>query len=324
MNRNANIARNRVLSVLADGEFHSGEILGKELGLSRAAISKHVKLLGTLGLDIYSVTGKGYKLSQPLQFLQRHSILQHIPDSHDISLEVLNVIDSTNGYLKDKIGDMESGHMCLAEAQTAGRGRHGRTWVSPYGASLYLSCYWSFSAGYQAIGGLSLAVGVALADALEIMGVNTPQLKWPNDLYLQDKKVAGVLVEVEGQMGAGCDCIIGVGLNIDLPENQSTIDQPWTDLAKVMETTIDRNRLAAEVIKQLVASVALFESDGLAPFISKWRQLDLYKDKRIKMTSGNTVAEGIGRGVNDNGGLLVEVDGIEKAFYGGEISVRKA
>ena len=164
----------------------------------------------------------------------------------------LSIIDSTNQYLKETLPLLANGHVCLAEAQTAGRGRHGRKWVSPYGASLYLSYFWRFAAGYQAISGLSLAVGVAITETLSEVGVKDVQLKWPNDLYSQNRKLAGVLVEVEGQMGAACDCIIGIGLNIDLSDQQDEIDQPWIDLHRIVDAPVDRNKLAAVLTEKLI------------------------------------------------------------------------
>lgn len=316
--------RNQILKTLADGQFHSGEVLGERLGISRAAISKHIKSFSALGLDIFSVTGKGYKLASPLKLLDRAQIAMHCQRGDSFPLEVLNIIDSTNEYLKSKLSGLQQGHSCIAEAQTAGRGRHGRKWVSPYGSSLYLSTYWSFTGGYQAVAGLSLAVGVAVAEALQKVGIEGVQLKWPNDIYLDSKKLAGVLIEVEGQMGAACDCVIGIGLNIDLPVNMTEIDQPWTDLKRASGQEHDRNQLCAHLLDQLLTMLSDFEQSGLQSFIDRWRQLDVYRDKDIKLLYGQKSILGIGRGINQQGGILVEHEGELKAYYGGEISVRPA
>lgn len=322
MSRDTNEYRTKILSILADGDFHSGEYLGQQLGISRAAVSNHVKWLASLGLDIFSVTGKGYKLSKALHFLEKDTILRQLDKSQRIQLDVLNIIDSTNQYLKEQLPRIDNAHFCLAEAQTAGRGRHGRKWVSPYGSSLYLSYYWRFAAGYQAISGLSLAVGVAITEALASIGIENVQLKWPNDLYCQNKKLAGVLVEVEGQMGASCDCIIGIGLNIDLSDRQDEIDQPWIDLTKAATKPIDRNLVAAVLIKRLVEAMHAFEQKGLEPFLESWQSLDLYRDKPIRLIMGKKTLDGFGKGISHDGGLLVEIDGNIQTYYGGEISVR--
>jgi BirA family biotin operon repressor/biotin-[acetyl-CoA-carboxylase] ligase len=322
MSKSSELVRGNLLSILADSEFHSGEVLGKTLGISRAAISNHIKVLSSLGLDIYSVTGKGYCLAQPLTLLNIDKINEQLGSSYTADIEVLNVIGSTNQYLKDKLVGIENGHTCLAEAQTAGRGRHGRKWVSPYAASLYLSMHWSFAGGYSVLGGLSLAVGVAIVDALNQCGVQGIQLKWPNDIYAQGRKLAGVLIEVEGQIGSGCQTIVGVGLNVAMPTKVEEIGQPWIDLAQLTEPLINRNLLAGTLIKELAKSLFLFENNGLEPFISKWRALDVYANQAVKLIIGQQSISGISRGIDASGAILLETDNVIKAYHGGEISVR--
>lgn len=322
MSQSSELVRGNLLSILNDNTFHSGETLGKNLGISGAAISNHIKVLSSLGLDILTVKGKGYCLSQRLTLLNTQKIREQLDSTHSADVEVLNVIGSTNQYLKDKTIDVENGHTCLAEAQTAGRGRHGRKWVSPYAASLYLSMHWSFSGGYSVLGGLSLAIGVAIVDALNQCGVQGIQLKWPNDIYAQGKKLAGVLIEVEGQIGSGCEVIIGVGLNVALPKNVQIIEQPWIDLAELTDPLINRNFLAGTLISELVRSLTLFERDGLKPFISKWRALDIYASKAVKLIIGKQSITGINQGIDLNGAILLETEQGVKAYHGGEISVR--
>jgi BirA family biotin operon repressor/biotin-[acetyl-CoA-carboxylase] ligase len=322
MSKPSELVRGHLLSILADNEFHSGEALGKKLGISRAAISKHIKVLSSLGLDIYSVTGKGYCLAQPLTLLNLDKIRDQVDSSHAADIEVLNVIGSTNQYLKDISIDINNGYTCLAEAQTAGRGRHGRKWISPYAGSLYLSMHWSFTGGYSALGGLSLAVGVAIVDALNSCGVHGIQLKWPNDIYAQGKKLAGILIEAEGQIGSSCQTIIGVGLNIALPTNVEEIGQPWIDLAQLIEPLINRNVLAGTLINELNKTLTLFENSGLEPFISKWRALDVYANQAVKLIIGKQSITGISRGIDLTGAILLETEQGVKAYHGGEISVR--
>jgi BirA family biotin operon repressor/biotin-[acetyl-CoA-carboxylase] ligase len=322
MSKSSELVRGKLLSALADNEFHSGETLGFELGISRAAISKHVKVLSTLGLDIYSVTGKGYCLAQPLTLLKLDKIRKHLSGSHTAEIEILNVIGSTNQYLKDKSTAIQNGYTCLAEAQTAGRGRHGRKWVSPYAASLYLSMHWSFDGGYSVLSGLSLAVGVAIVDALNECGVPGIQLKWPNDIYAQGKKLAGVLIEVEGQIGSECQATIGIGINVSLPKNIDDIGQPWTDLGQLSESLVDRNLLAGTLISELTKSLILFENDGLKPFIDRWRALDIYANQAVKLIIGKQTILGISKGIDANGAILLETEQVINAYFGGEISVR--
>lgn len=324
MNKTVEEVRSTLLAILAKGEFHSGEALGKTLNLSRASISNHIKALTSLGLDIYSVTGKGYCLASPLNFLSLKEILTHLPTSYSPTIEVLNVIGSTNQYIKEKFTELENGHACLAEAQTAGRGRHGRKWVSPYGSSLYLSMYWNFSGGYAALGGLSLVVGVAVAKALSLSGVDGIKLKWPNDIYALGKKLAGVLIEVEGQIGVGCQTVVGIGLNVSLPKNVAEIDQPWIDLAELTDVPLDRNIIAANLLTTLTETLHIFERDGLAAFINDWRNKDVYANQPVKLIVGKQIISGFSRGIDESGAILLETEQGLKAYHGGEVSVRPA
>ncbi|MGJ8681701.1 bifunctional biotin--[acetyl-CoA-carboxylase] ligase/biotin operon repressor BirA [Paraglaciecola sp.] len=322
MTKQPDLIRTRLLQILANGEFHSGEELGIELGMSRAAISNHIKVLCGLGLDVYSVTGKGYRLAQPLDMLEQSKILQSCQNAKNINVEVLNVVDSTNQFIKDKKGQLNNGYVCLAEAQTSGRGRHGRQWVSPYGASLYLSMHWHFAGGYSVLGGLSLAIGVAIERTLNQAGYKGIQLKWPNDIYALGKKLAGVLIEVEGHIGAGCDCVIGIGLNISLPQTVENIEQPWIDLSGLNQAPVSRNKLAALLIEELHNVLRCFEQDGLVPFVDEWKELDIYANRPIKLVMGNKTIEGIGRGIDSSGALVLETEVGTQSFHGGEISVR--
>lgn len=314
--------RHKILAQLADGQFHSGEDLGALLGISRAAISKHIKGLESLGLEIFSVTGKGYRLSNRLKLLDIN-LISALREGSQSPLRVLSVIDSTNSYLKLNTDLHQNGAACLAEAQTAGRGRQGRKWQSPFGASLYLSMYWSFIGGYQAIGGLSLVIGVAVVEALGKLGIEGLQLKWPNDIYLEDKKLGGILVEVEGQINDQSHCIIGIGLNVQLPESvHEEIDQPYTDLTHSLDHGIDRNHLAALVLDLLQQHLHRFEAEGISSFLPRWQELNLFKDKPVRMICGTNEFEGICLGVNQDGALLVKLATGTRAFYGGEVSVR--
>ncbi|GGD79369.1 bifunctional biotin--[acetyl-CoA-carboxylase] ligase/biotin operon repressor BirA [Lacimicrobium alkaliphilum] len=322
MSRTSEITRNQILLYLADGEFYSGEMLGRKLGISRTTVSKHIRALSELGLDIFTVTGKGYKLARLLQLMDQQQI-KTFRKIHNAPVQLLNVVDSTNTYLKNTSGLHKNGGCCLAEAQTAGRGRQGRRWISPFGASLYLSMYWGFQGGYQVLGGLSLVIGVAVVRALKAFGGISAQLKWPNDVYLNGKKLAGILVEIEGQLDDVSHCYIGVGLNIQMPTDPaSAIDQPWTDLYTEMGSQVNRNQLASTLLDHLYQLLHLFAEQGLTPFLKEWQAYNLFQDKWVKMLCGPKDFSGQCRGINDQGALLVETGKGMQAFYGGEISVR--
>lgn len=322
--------RNQLIHILADCDFHSGEQLADRFNLSRSAISNHIKSLMQLGIDIYSVKGRGYKVSQPLELLhiqQMQKWLAIDPANAERFIDVRNVVSSTNDILKQSLlknVPPPSGYCCLSEAQTAGRGRRGRTWVSPFGSSLYLSMIWHFNSGYQAMAGLSVMVGVTVNKTLKELGVMGCKLKWPNDIYYDYQKLAGILIEVEGQVSATVSSIIGIGLNIQLPRNIDGIDQAFTDLSEICDFKVSRNELAARLISNLWDALETFENQGLGAFLNDWKKDDLFFNKPIKLVSSNHQTDGICRGIDETGALLLEINHKVQAFHGGEISVRPA
>lgn len=310
-----------LINILADGEFHSGEQLGEQLGMSRAAINKHVQTLRDWGIDVFTVPGKGYSLPEPIQLLDEGFIASHIKNG---SVVVLPVIDSTNQYLLDRLNTLQSGDACIAEYQQAGRGRRGRQWFSPFGANLYLSMYWRLEQGPAAAIGLSLVIGIVMAEVLQRLGAEDVRVKWPNDLYLQDRKLAGILVELTGKTGDAAQIVIGAGINLAM-RNVATdvINQGWINLQEA-GIRIDRNTLAVTLIQELRTALQLFEQESLLPFLPRWEKLDNFIHRPVKLIIGEREVYGISRGINEQGGLLLEQDGVIKAWVGGEISLRGA
>lgn len=310
-----------LISILADGEFHSGEQLGERLGMSRAAINKHIQTLRDWGVDVFTVPGKGYSLPEPIQLLNQDFISSQITQGQ---VAVLPVIDSTNQYLLDRIGTLQSGDACVAEYQQAGRGRRGRKWFSPFGANLYLSMYWRLEQGPAAAIGLSLVIGIVMAEVLRDLGASQVRVKWPNDLYLQDRKLAGILVELTGKTGDAAQIVIGAGINLAMRKVESdVINQGWINLQEA-GIAIDRNTLAVRLINELRAALELFEQEGLPPYLSRWEKLDNFINRPVKLIIGDKEIVGISRGIDTQGALLLEQDGTTKAWMGGEISLRSA
>ncbi len=310
----------KLLSMLSDGTFHSGEDLGEKIGISRAAISKHIKGIQDWGVDIFRVQGKGYQLAQPIIMLDEASIQAQV----DNPVQLHPVIGSTNQFLLDNSDSLQSGTVCIAEYQQSGRGRRGRHWVSPFGANLYFSMYWRLEAGMAAAMGLSLVVGVAMVEALEEMGLDGVKLKWPNDLYYQDRKLAGILVEMSGQAGGAANLVIGMGMNLSMQDRESAIDQPWASLSEVIgEDRIDRNKLAVAFIRALDSSLKDYEINGMNDFVERWNRLDNFIGRKVKLIMGSNEVEGVERGIDAHGGVLLETDEGIKSFIGGEISLRK-
>lgn len=309
----------KLVALLADGEFHSGEHLGESLGMSRAAINKHIQTLKSWGLDVYTVTGKGYSLPAPIQLLDEAEILSHLqqPD-----LAVIPVIDSTNQYLLERMDQLVSGYACIAEYQQAGRGRRGRKWFSPFGANLYLSMYWRLEQGPAAAMGLSLVIGIVMAEVLQSLGAPDVRVKWPNDLYLNDRKLAGILVELTGKTGDAAQIVMGAGVNLVMRSESATeINQGWINLQEA-GVKINRNELAAKIINSLRDALPVFERDGLTPFVGRWDALDNFINRPVKLLIGDREVHGIARGIDKQGGLLLEQDGEIKSWVGGEISLR--
>lgn len=379
----------RLLCVLADGETRSGDAIAAALGVNRTAVWKLVQQLREqFDLEIEAVRGRGYRLVEPLELLDPallHAELGPATVRRLGCLEVFDTLGSTNSHLMDrarteqsdarkqrgqvaKVGGPEdafghsagtadderrfdTGEVCLAERQTVGRGRLGRTWVSPYGRNLYLSVRWRYLAGPAELGGLSLACGVAVAKTLRALGAEGVGLKWPNDLHWRGRKLAGLLVEVAGEAQGPSDAVVGVGLNLRVTRAQAAqIDQPWTDLARVFHAEWSqgadaglgpeadakadscvgrpaqmpsRHRIAAALIDALLLTLDRYRHDGLAPLLLDWPSLDLYRGEQVVLIAGNRRVTGTYMGIDSRGALLLALpDGRQQAFAAGEVSLR--
>lgn len=241
-------------------------------------------------------------------------------------LEVFHDIKSTNAYLLGlaRCGE-DVAYACLAEQQQAGRGRRGRDWVSPFGGNLYLSLLWHFNTGATGLGGLSLAVAVAVLRALRTVGLNNVRVKWPNDIIVNGRKLAGILLEVAGETSGPCAVVMGVGLNVRTPKSEMmTVEQPWTDLESELGTTVARNMLAAQLIHELMNVAREFELNGLQPFLTEWMAHDVYADCEVVLHMPQGEVRGTARGVDEDGALLLMSGGELRRFHSGEVSLRVA
>jgi BirA family biotin operon repressor/biotin-[acetyl-CoA-carboxylase] ligase len=323
--------RGQLLHHLADGEFHSGEALGAVLGVSRMAVWKHLRALRELGVAFESVRGKGYRLATSCELLTRDKILACVGPgamSRLAALEILLETGSTNTRLRDQaLNGAPSGTVCMAELQSAGRGRHGRSWVSPFASNLYLSVLWRTPLGAAALGGLSLAAGIGVLRALHAAGVSKVGLKWPNDLLADGAKLAGVLIDVIGESSGPWAVIVGVGINVRMPQAAGAgIDQPWTDLERLQDAPLpSRNQLAGSLIEHLFAVLETFEQHGLQPFQAEWARYDVIAGRAIDLKMPHDQVQGIARGIDAGGALLLETrPGELQPFASGEVSVRIA
>ena len=320
-----------IIRLLADGRCHSGEAIAAHLGVSRAAVWKALRKAGeALGLDIVAVRGRGYRLPAPLELLDAARILAALsPEAQQriARLEIHDAIDSTNTRLmQEAAGGAPSGTLCLAERQTAGRGRLGRTWVSPFGANLYLSLLWRFPFGPAGMGGLSLAAGAAVANALRAAGTGDIGLKWPNDVLWQRRKLAGLLLEVAGEVHGPAHVVVGVGVNTHLePDQGAAIDRPWVDLDQALgRGAYSRNALTAGVAEALIQAMDRFGREGLAPFLADWERYDLYRGEQVEVHWGQQRVRGTHLGLDASGALRLDTGAGIETFQAGEVSLRSA
>lgn len=317
-----------LLQRLADGRFCSGERLAGELGLTRSAVWKQVRRLQSdLGLTVHAVRGRGYRLASPLELLDADAIQAGLGADSRVLLErldVLTVTDSTNVQARGSPpGKPGVARVWLAEHQTAGRGRRGRPWVSVFGQNVYLSLAWRFDLAMTELAGLSLAAGVVLAESLADLGSSTHCLKWPNDILVEQRKIAGILVEVSGEADGPATAIVGIGLNLRMPASSGElIDQPWTDLES-NGLQVSRNVLAADLLDRLLRACQLYQSERLAPFLPRWRRFDGLLNQPVNLVRGDATRQGVYRGVSAGGGMLLETAEGCTEHRAGEVSLRQ-
>jgi BirA family biotin operon repressor/biotin-[acetyl-CoA-carboxylase] ligase len=280
----------QALRHLADGRFHSGVDVARELGRSRAALHDALQRVPELGLDLFSVRGKGYRLSTPIEFIDPVEALRAAgDDGRGLRLEVVDEIDSTSTRLVELAAQGAASGTCLvAEWQSAGRGRRGRSWVASLGGSLTFSMLWRFERGAGQLGGLSLAAGAAVARGLEDCGVARVQVKWPNDVVVDFRKLAGVLVETAGEIQGPSAAVIGVGVNYQLNERVlDLIDQPVVDVAQCAPSLPSRSTLLGRILGRLAVAFAEFDARGFTASREAWRALHAYQGRAVRVHPPN-------------------------------------
>ena len=306
-----------IIEFLSQGGFYSGQAIADKLGVSRAYVWKLIQQLQDLGLGIDSVTGKGYCLEHQVEMLNHIALKEALP-SHAIDLRLTT--ESTNDALKDE--GFADKKLVIAEYQSAGRGRRGRQWISPIASNLYWSLGWKTQLPVQQLGGLSLVVGLAIIRALSQLGIDGVELKWPNDIRYQGRKLGGILVELSGDMVGGLQVIIGVGMNVHMASSSAeSIEQDWINLQE-LQPEISRQQLLIEVIRCLDADLEQFAAQGFESFLSQWQQVDECFNKKVAILQGDEVINGTGAGVDMNGAFLLQTGKGIKPVYAGEVSLR--
>lgn len=304
----------------------SGDVLARDAGLTRAAMWKRIEALRDGGVRIDAQAGRGYALAEPVELLDADRIraqLQAATVDALSSLEVAWSLDSTNSELLRRKAPDHGVDALLAEQQTGGRGRRGRQWASPIASNLYLSLSRQFSGGLARLGGLSLVVGVAVAEALRQAGYEAVGVKWPNDLLAQGRKLGGILVEGGGEHGGPVRAVIGIGVNVRMPAPvATTIDQAWTDLVGLGEGAPSRNTMAAKLLDTLLPALDQFDRDGLPPFLARYAALDVLAGRAVTVHGPQGDEQGVADGIGDDGALRVRMGQAVRQVHAGEVSVR--
>jgi BirA family biotin operon repressor/biotin-[acetyl-CoA-carboxylase] ligase len=325
-----------IIKHLSDGKFHSGETIAKRFKVSRATVWNAIQEAEALGVSIFSVRGRGYKLAQAVILLDQALIESRLKSANStISVEVHDHLDSTNTYLMQSISNPLTNKRCVTtNLQTQGRGRRGRTWQAGLGESLTFSLLWRFECGAAGLSGLSLAVGVAIIRALHQLGLVQAKLKWPNDIVVKNhdagkpsiEKLAGILIELQGDMEGPSAAVIGIGINLTLSDLlKANIDQPATDIASIAAGDVNPNQLLGLIVTELEAILMAFERNGFAALKSEWLAQNAYTDEMVKLIHPDgTETLGLIADIDDDGALLVSSDHETKRFNSGEISLRTA
>lgn len=308
-----------VLRQLSAEEFRSGAEISRHLRISRASVHNLVERARGLGLAIHAVPGRGYRLAEPCSWLEAEAVCADLPPGYRFSLE--QVCDSTNSRLL-ALAARGEGHKTVlaAEWQTGGRGRRGRTWLAAPGAGLTFSLLWRFNRPLTALSGLSLAVGVALAEALERSGARGIGLKWPNDVLARGAKLAGILIETQGDMLSHATAVIGVGLNVRAAP--SLAEAATVALSELVDAEVDRNRLLAAILVSLDQVLEDFDRHGFAPVREAWQARHVWQGRPVRVLGGPVPVEGLALGVDAAGVLHVETASGVQAIHAGEVSLR--
>jgi BirA family transcriptional regulator, biotin operon repressor / biotin---[acetyl-CoA-carboxylase] ligase len=313
------------LRILANGEFHSGATLARASGMSRASVWNAVAEIEASGIEVFRVRGRGYRLAQSLSMLDAVAVTRLLGDSAPFSVDIVEDVDSTNTRLLERArSGAPHASVIAAESQRAGRGRMNRPWHVSIGGGLAFSLLWRFTHGASVLAGLSLAVGLAVARALEVEGAAGIGLKWPNDLQCHCRKIAGILIEMQGEAQGPSAVVIGIGVNVRLsPMVRARVDQPATDLETVCGREVDRNVLLAQLLTQLNAVLIEFERAGFQPLRDEWQRRHVHHSRNVLITlSGGAQASGVARGVDDDGALLIETAQGMQRFHSGDVTLR--
>lgn len=314
---------NKIVAILNDGQYHDGNDIGRELNMTRSAVWKAISKLRAYGIKIDSIKGKGYQLQEPLILLDPLKIKSEV-DNKQISISVFESITSTNDFIKKK-SPVNAPQICLAEHQTHGRGRLDRSWYSPFGKNIYLSCAYQFKKDISELAGLSLVISLAIVKTLKSYGTSSELgVKWPNDVIYQGKKLAGNLVEITAESNGISHATIGIGMNVNMETVDIPINQAWISLKHILGCEVFRNELSARLINHLFIYLNRFEASGLSDFQDEWSAADKLRQKKVAIQNLHHHITGVVQGINEQGHLILQLKcGTLRAFSSGDTRILK-
>lgn len=317
----------KIVDLLSADKHVSGNSIAQELGVSRAAVWKAIKKLLSYSVPI-STYKDGYKLDCQITLLNHTKILKQIKDGYNVNLELFESIESTNKYLLENSNlDLRKTNICLAEFQSLGKGRIGKNWIAPFGQNICLSVCTLLNTDLSKLGGLSLAISLAIAETLQqVTHNNDIKVKWPNDVMYKKKKISGILIQAISEQNEVCKVVIGVGINVNLDPNSSIfkdVNQKRTSLKEITNQSLNRNDLTVKIINNILEYIKVFTKEGFEYFLKQWQENDLFFNQTAELLHNSQIIKGIGKGVNKNGQLLFEIQGKVKTFSCGETSFAK-
>ena len=296
----------KIIDCLNDGSFHSGDEIGKKIGITRSAVWKAIKKLEFYGIAIDSVKNKGYALKEPLALLDQQRIKKQLKTTNrSLDIKVLASINSTNDYLREQPASQKI-RVCIAETQTQGRGRLNRCWYSPFGKNIYFSCRYPFQKDISEMAGLSLVVGLVMLKTIrEFITDSQLAVQWPCHIVWNNKKLAGTLIELNAEANGRCEAIIGIGVNINLLAVDGRF--PWVSMQQILGKYLDRNAVCIALANHLIQYLQKFEQQGFSPFKQEWLDNDGLFNQVISLQISGENVSGQVKGINDLGHLLLQM-----------------
>src|SRR3990167_323363 len=321
--KTSNSVFTNLISILNDCKYHDGTGIGEKLNITRSAVWKAIQKLELYGIEVDSIKGKGYAFMQPLILLDKKIIKKEIKNKN-IEIDIFETLDSTNEYLKSFLNDKKI-KICLAEQQTQGKGRLNRHWHSQFGLNIYFSLLYTFHQDISELAGLSLVVSLAVVKTLQSYLPKKLTVKWPNDIFYDDKKLSGILIETQAETNGGCSVIIGIGMNVNMiTDKTQEISQAWTSLRSITNNNFDRNLICTSLTNNLIHYLEQFNQHGLTYFQNEWNAVDCLYNKKITVKNTKTKIGGVAKGINDHGFLLIKTDdGKTIAVSSGDASIVK-